>query len=95
MAVHSSSTSRGRLAERISARLRGRLPGKLGTRLRGLTTGKLLLALPGLVATMILLSLHIAEVPVVRQLGNLLFDTYQRANPREYKARAGASRRHR
>ncbi|QXQ06878.1 adenylate/guanylate cyclase domain-containing protein [Sphingosinicellaceae bacterium] len=77
MAALSSSTLRERLAT-----IRGRLNG----RLRGLATGRLLLALPGVVATLILLSLHVAEVPAVRQLGNLLFDTYQRANPREYKA---------
>ncbi len=57
----------------------------LRARLRGLATGRLLLALPGLVATFILLGLHVAEVPAVRQLGNLLFDTYQRAKPREYQ----------
>ncbi len=55
------------------------------TRWRGLASGRLLLALPGIVATLILLGLHIAEVPAVRQLGNLLFDTYQRAYPRVYK----------
>ena len=35
---------------------------------------------------MILLALHVAELPVLRQLGNLLFDTYQRAAPRAYEA---------
>lgn len=54
-------------------------------RLRSLATGQLLLALPGIVATLVLLGLHIAEVPAVRSLGNLLFDTYQRANPRTYQ----------
>ena len=54
-------------------------------RLRGIATGRLLLALPGIIATLVLLALHVAEVPAVRSLGNLLFDTYQRAYPREYK----------
>ena len=55
-------------------------------RLRGLWTGKAVLALPGVIATLVLLVLHVAEVPVLRQLGNLLFDTYQRAAPRAYEA---------
>ena len=57
----------------------------LRARLRSLTGGHAVLALPGVLATLILLSLHVAEVPALRSLGNLLFDTYQRALPREYK----------
>lgn len=58
----------------------------LRSRLRDLWTGKAVLALPGVVATLLLLAAHVAEVPVLRQLGNLLFDTYQRAQPRPYEA---------
>jgi len=54
-------------------------------RLRALASARALLALPGVVATLILLALHVAEVPALRSLGNLLFDTYQRAYPREYQ----------
>lgn len=57
----------------------------LRSRLRDLWTGKAVLALPGVAATLLLLVLHIAEVPLLRQLGNLLFDTYQRAAPRAYE----------
>ncbi|TRW14850.1 CHASE2 domain-containing protein [Glacieibacterium frigidum] len=57
----------------------------LRSRLRDLWTGKAVLALPGIAATLVLLALHVAEVPVLRQLGNLLFDTYQRAAPRPYE----------
>ena len=45
----------------------------------------LVTAIPGLVVTVLLLALHVAEVPALTQLGNLLFDTYQRAEPREYE----------
>jgi adenylate cyclase len=49
------------------------------------TPNWLVTALPGLVVTLLLLALHMAEVTALVQLGNLLFDTYQRAEPREYK----------
>ena len=52
---------------------------------RGLAGGRLVLALPGVALTLLLLGLHVAEVPAVRQLGNLLFDAYQRALPRNYQ----------
>ncbi|HEX5776066.1 MAG TPA: adenylate/guanylate cyclase domain-containing protein [Caulobacteraceae bacterium] len=45
----------------------------------------LVTAVPGLVVTLMLLALHVAQVGVLVQLGNLLFDTYQRAEPREYQ----------
>ena len=58
----------------------------LARRLRTLWSGKAVLALPGIVATMVLLLLHVVEFPVLRQMGNLLFDTYQRSSPRQYEA---------
>ena len=58
----------------------------LARRLRTLWSGKAVLALPGIVATMVLLLLHVVEFPVLRQMGNLLFDTYQRNSPRQYEA---------
>ena len=42
-------------------------------------------ALPGLAITLALVLLHAAQVPAVVQLGNLLFDAYQRAAPRPYR----------
>lgn len=63
----------GRRGSRLLARLWRRPPNWLVT------------ALPGLAVTLLLLALHVAEVPALVQLGNLLFDTYQRAEPREYK----------
>jgi hypothetical protein len=42
-------------------------------------------ATPGLIVTILLLGLHMAQVPAVVQLGSLLFDTYQRAEPRAYE----------
>lgn len=62
-----------------------RVSTAFGRRLRRLWTGKAVLALPGVAATLILLILHIAELPALRQLGNLLFDTYQRSAPRTYE----------
>ncbi|HEX6867108.1 MAG TPA: hypothetical protein VF122_07745, partial [Caulobacteraceae bacterium] len=58
-----------------------RLPGLPRARL----PNWLITALPGLAVTALLLILHVAHVPAVVQLGNLLFDTYQRAEPRPYE----------
>lgn len=59
-------------------------PISLCRTLRRLWSGKAVLALPGIAATLILLVLHIAELPALRQLGNLSFDTYARSYPRAY-----------
>lgn len=59
----------------------GRALAVLGRR----TPNWLITALPGLAVTALLLALHVAQVPAVVQLGNLLFDAYQRAEPRAYK----------
>lgn len=45
----------------------------------------LVTAIPGLVVTALLLVVHVAQIPAVVQLGSLLFDTYQRAEPRPYE----------
>ena len=40
---------------------------------------------PGLVITGLLLLLHFVQPPIIAQLGDLVFDAYQRAAPRPYK----------
>ena len=41
--------------------------------------------LPGLAALAVVLLLQIAQFPAIDQVGSLLFDVYQRANPRPYE----------
>jgi len=40
---------------------------------------------PGLIVTLVLLVLHLFQPPVVGQMSNLVFDSYQRAYPRPYE----------
>ncbi len=40
---------------------------------------------PGLIMALLLLVLHIFQPPVVGQISNLVFDSYQRAYPRPYE----------
>ncbi len=52
---------------------------------RRLATDKFVLALPGIAITLLVLALHVANVGAVRQLGNLLFDEYNRQLPRPFQ----------
>ncbi|MEY2884978.1 MAG: hypothetical protein RL490_2702 [Pseudomonadota bacterium] len=52
---------------------------------RRLATGKFAFALPGIIVTLLVLALHVADVPALHQLGNLLFDEYNRQLPRPFE----------